>query len=425
MNTKDWVKHTETFEKQLNVNACDYAQFTIEQLMLSARPYHLLKVKKVRYVSDVLRKSPAGILKLRKIGIKSVKEIIKKLYEFVSKNKVEDSAKNNTKTEERTYTAENSFKKLENIFYKIPEYRRNNLVKYYIDAYPCTDKTREIINSCYSSANDKLGDIIRKADPNNEIQISMACKFLDWCNFNLQEEISMLFEKIFDSPRTKEIIESRANNHTLQEIGETSGISRERVRQVVSRARTKISSYLREMRILPKIYADKNGQNIITRKDLELISGKNAAVLIYFLKDIRGTWFKYDSQLDVFTGNDISSKIKEYVDSLPDVIHKTELKTVLDTANDKYGLNPSLLKKAIDNAYKTTGDVLHKSRLTLAKIYDSVLRKYYPNGIHVYDDNEIATLRQHVYKEYGNIRDLYITLPSINIRGQSYNFVVL
>ena len=299
-----------------------------------------------------------------------------------------------------------TLKKLEKYYYQIPSLRRNNAAKYYIDAYSYDENTRSLLTKCYSSPDDVLGAIIYSINVEDSVQVMLAKQFLKWCMFDLSQEIAELFDKIYTNPRIRTVIESRARGLTLNDLGKQLGITRERVRQIEAKAKSRFVRQAGRLKIMSKLYADQNGQSIITLEDVESVSGKNASALIYLLKDSKGSAYTYDHQLDAFVigDNDFSSRIQDYIDSLPDVLHKADYADALKTAYEEYDLDTEYVVKAINEVYKTTGDVLHRSRLSLAKIYDAILRKYYSAGIHVYDDNEIDDLRQHIYTDYGSIK---------------------
>lgn len=296
-------------------------------------------------------------------------------------------------------------KKIENLIYQIPSERRHNSSKFYIEAYTYDENLRKELSNCYSPDNDELDSIVASIDPDNALQIRNAEHFLAWCSFDLSKEISDLFSKVYTSPRMKTVIEGRANRQTLNDLGEGLGITRERVRQIEAKAKRIFTRLQSRIRIMPKLYAEQNGQTIITLEDIESVSGENSAALIYFLKSLDSSVFTYDAQLDTFVvGNsDLSSRIQDYLDSLPDVLRKNELADALRSAKEDYDLDPEYVSKAISEVYKTTGDVLHRTRLSLAKIYEATLRKHFEKGIHVYDNGEINRLRQCIYEDYGEI----------------------
>ena len=61
------------------------------------------------------------------------------------------------------------------------------------------------------------------------------------------------------------------------------------------------------------------------------------------------------------------------------------------------------VRKSFLNAYRLTGTLYHRHRLSLASIYEKILEKYYPDGLKVYDADEIKKFRELVASEYGDI----------------------
>lgn len=299
---------------------------------------------------------------------------------------------------------------LEKIFYQIPSFRKNNCAKNYINTFSYDDNTRDALAQCYASEDEKLESILETINTGKKTQVELAEKFLNWCAFDLKKEIALLFEKIYTSPRIQTIIEGRANDLTLNELGEKLGITRERVRQIELKAKKVFIYHQSIIKIMPKIFADQNGYPIITLETIRAISGEHSAALIYLLKGIKNR-FVFDQILNVFVfgEKDLSSEIQYFIDTLPDILHKSDIQDLFEIARKDYGFEKKYVEQILFEEYDQTGDVLHRSRLSLAKVYDSVLQKYYSSGIHVYDDNEIDDLRQHIYNEYGDIN-----LPSSN-----------
>ena len=302
-------------------------------------------------------------------------------------------------------------KRLEGYRNEIPSHRRNNAIRHYIDAFSYDENTRSKLLNLYSSQDDMLGTVVNSIDVEDSTMVTIAERFLKWCTFDLSQEITELFGKIYTDPRIQTVVEGRANHLTLNEIGELLGVSRERVRQIEAKAKRTFDRHDGRIRIMPKLYAEQNGQSIITLEDIASVSGENTAALVFLLKDCEGSTYTYDHQLDafVFGDNDLSSRIQDFVDTLPDVLHRTDYAEIINIAQEAYDLDSEYVEKAINEVYRTTGEVYHRSRLSLARIYEAILRKYYSSGIHVYDDNEIDGLRKHIYDDYGDI-----SLPSNN-----------
>ena len=316
---------------------------------------------------------------------KKITPIMESFYDFNKRN-------------ERTH-------QLEQVLKEIPLTRQHCCCKYFIEAFTYDDATRRKISSFYSSENAVLSSIVDSIDANNPSCIVLGERFLKWCAYDLEAQINELFEKLYSNDRIKQVIEARSQKKTLNDVGNQLGVTRERVRQIESKAVRAFSRYQSQIRIMRKLYAEQNGQGIITQEDIEEVSGSNAAALIFLLRQTESTFYSYDTTLDAFVvgDGDLATRIQDYVDTLPDVIHKRDLQSVLETAKQEEDLDPLYLEKAITEAYRLTGDVYHKARLSLKSIYEETLQTYYPGGIHVYDDEEIATLRSRIAEEYGDI----------------------
>lgn len=98
------------------------------------------------------------------------------------------------------------------------------------------------------------------------------------------------------------------------------------------------------------------------------------------------------------------SHIQEYVDELPDTFNESQLDNYLYKGHVEYGHSEELTKKIIEDNFGKTGDVYHRSRLTLVRVYEDILKKYYSNGIWVYSDEQIDDFRKHVRNDYGDIK---------------------
>lgn len=294
---------------------------------------------------------------------------------------------------------------LEQVLKGIPLMRQHCCCKYFIEAFTYDETSRRKIRSFYSSENAELSSIVNSIDADDPSCILLAERFLKWCAYDLEAQINELFEKLYSNERIKQVVEARSQKKTLNDVGNQLGVTRERARQIELKAVRSFSRFQSQIRIMGKLYAEQNGQGIITQEDIEEISGRNAAALIFLLRQTESTFYSYDTTLDAFVvgDSDLATRIQDYVDTLPDVIHKRDLQNILESAKQEEDLDPAYLEKAIAEAYRLTGDVYHKARLSLKSIYEGTLQTYYPGGIHVYDDDEIATLRNRITEEYGDI----------------------
>ena len=91
------------------------------------------------------------------------------------------------------------------------------------------------------------------------------------------------------------------------------------------------------------------------------------------------------------------------LDELPNIITKSKLKGIVCDVSESCDIPESVIEKAITDSYRLTGDTYHRSSLTLRAVYESILEKYYPDGILVYNDSELTKFRELVKKEYGEL----------------------
>lgn len=110
--------------------------------------------------------------------------------------------------------------------------------------------------------------------------------------------------------------------------------------------------------------------------------------------------------MDVFIlGDDsLSSRVQAYLETIPDIISTSQLPAILAAASEDEDIPAEMLERGIKETYRITGEVYHRTRLSLASIYTSIIGEFYPNGIHAYDDNEIARFRQLVFERYGDVK---------------------
>ena len=294
-------------------------------------------------------------------------------------------------------------KELLNVIKDIPAERMGTYAIGYINAYSDNEDIRNNLQQFYQSEKAYLGEI-----PNSRMAISekqkTVLRFLKWCSFDIGQDIQQLFNQVFLKSNMKTVVEMRARNNTLEITGNALGLTRERIRQIEVKAKRLFGHWYGRTRILSKITAIRNGDNVLTPVELQDYLGEYTTELLYLLRTTDGLPYMYDSQLDVFVIDDegLSARIQAYVDELPDVIGKKKIQGILEEGQER-GLSMEVLEKAIHEGYKLTADTYHRVRLSLAAMYSVVLNKYYENGIKAYDDDELAQFREYVIDEFGNV----------------------
>lgn len=288
----------------------------------------------------------------------------------------------------------------------IPYFRKNNKCIGYINAYVLDEDKRNRLLSFLPDDDSLLRTILDKNIPKDVEGHLLLKRFLEWCKFDLNKEIESVFQKIYTRERTKTVVQLRAQRYTLEQIGTVLGVTRERVRQIELKARNTFAYWQSRTRVISKISADQNGDPVITPEEIESYCGTNVNELLFFLRGYESSSYTYDYQFDVFVvGNEsLRERVLLYVENLPDIISTSNISEIIKAAQETEDLPEDMLKIAIADAYRLTGDVYHRTRLSLASVYTAILKEHYPYGMNAYDDNEIETFRGYVKSAYGNVK---------------------
>lgn len=290
------------------------------------------------------------------------------------------------------------------LFEAIPHYRKALNAYSFINAFSIKDDARHALKSL-CSAQDPLSGIIQSSQCESEPVFDLLCKFLKWCRFDLPTELNDLLNNIYSNDRIRRVIELRSQKHTLEQIGTELNVTRERIRQIEANAKRRFTHLQSRVGIISKISAERDGDSILTPLEIEEYCGSHTEELLFFLRNCPCNAYSYDSQLDVFVVGDdsLSAHVQNYTESLPDYFNKNSLTRILQEAEDIENLPSELLLKCIEENYRLTGDTYHRSRLSLAKIYENILKEYYPEGFKAYDCSELNKLRELIEQDYGKI----------------------
>ena len=295
---------------------------------------------------------------------------------------------------------------LQSLLKSIPVRRRKLRAEGFVYAFTASAYDRKSILDIYGCGGATLDEIVDHTDRINAVSFELVKQFLQWCSFDLDEELEEAYGAIFKKPRTMEIVKLRSEKHTLEEVGAQFGVTRERVRQIESKAVITFSQWDSRLRVLEKISADRDHDMVLTATEIsDYFEKTDTSILLHLLRLAEGINFYYDDQLDVFVMGDssLSERVQTYVENLPEVIRTSDVESILTTAEKIYGVPSEMLEKAFYENYKLTGDVYHRSRLTLGAMYAQILEKYYPKGFMVYDPAALQEFREHVVEVFGDV----------------------
>lgn len=287
----------------------------------------------------------------------------------------------------------------------IPAERRKKRAIPYIRAFTMDESKRTVLMGLCKDEATTILEMVSNLTPKQQDATVLLEKFYSWCSFDLLSEIEGVFAKIFSKENYKIVIQGRAQNQTLEYVGRVIGVTRERIRQIENKVKKRFAWYQSRIRIISKISAERNGDQVLTPYEIEQYCGDYAQELLFLLQSYESPNYTYDKQLDLFIlgNNSLSEQVNQYIESLPDYVHEDRLPVIIRTASEDAELPTEMVEKAFLDAYRLTGATYHRARLSLAVIYQQVIRKYYPHGIHVYDAEEIAHFRDIIRAEYGDV----------------------
>lgn len=266
-------------------------------------------------------------------------------------------------------------------------------------------------------------------DSNTENLTNLAKELEAFQNWMGGVDLPALCKKAF-SPnmsmrdRIFDVLTLRAAGHTLEEIAQQYGLTRERVRQIEKRGLYNIKSRLSNSKydLIALVSAYRNGDHILLKNEVaETIGSENADLLWYCAtrtEDKGRTYFldskivHYDSthnaifvfyketqeEFVAISANEISEAL---INSLPDLIETSTLKEELKSLAIEHGLLPELFILEAAKQYKEAGIYSYKGRLTVVQMCDFVLKKRFQNGYKISDETDSGLFMKYLVEFFG------------------------
>lgn len=439
---------SETLAELYNCNPKDYKGIGIEKLIIaSTRVLNCLRRHNIFYVDELLNCTGEEILGINNWGRKCSEDLDAALCDFFKSFNDEI----NDKEELRLVARTGMFKLLENntkySHETIQKYREARellgpeLVISILDGDPyikvifemaskfCLNVNKnhyldilvsEIPKSRLNTSFKKLGSIYSRNDVNFELESEndenlssfieknilayvnndyRIKRFIDWCRYDLNSELDRyIVENVRE--RDYEVLRCRIDGMTLEEVGNKQEVTRERIRQIEKKVIKQLHSWFLRNRFFDRLLIDLNAESFVSCDRIKDLLENNGDIVSFIYQHVDAE--NYFKDLNGFVLNhDKYMECREYVDDLPETINEKDLEQVLTRAEDELNEHDDLIKTIIASEYRKTGDIFHKSRLTLANIYSDVLKTHFQQGIHISDEQEISQFKKYVFNDYG------------------------
>lgn len=433
---------------QIN-NLTPYKNISIADLNFSARVRHCLKRSGYRTLADLLKSSQQEILCLRNFGKGSFDNLISTLKKFFTPQKKEiltkplrlaneelddflrNAALNHDPQIDLIIAAFEKFcdsVTIKSTFRNLPEEFRDKRVRSFFLA--CGLKK----NNFFVDLPDDLtlSELPEYLSENNfAFDVAELKKFVDELNFDVRVATKKMFTSLFENERGFEIVRRRAGGATLEQVGKEFGLTRERIRQIESKAARKFSHPKKgAKKIFYFIHALTDGKFFLTLDDAKnFLDDKDTEMIWFFvikaLKDEenRGTKrFNYDKESDteIFNYDKESNAFvfhhgavldeESLIKNLPDIMEEKFFEeTITNLAREKnYPLD--LIKIKVSKIYKRSGKFFHRGSLTLTFKCGYVLKERFPSGYKIAD--EVSYLR---FVRY--LKEIFDENPPVNQRA--------
>lgn len=217
-------------------------------------------------------------------------------------------------------------------------------------------------------------------------------------------------KNILYKPRNKEVILERANGKTLEEIGESLGITRERTRQIEFKPRNDIERWLVSRD--SDIYSDIGRSNgLMNQEKAAAVLGEDEWAIVKYViarnSDTDKLPWKFFEPLGIVY-HTVSP-------TLPDLLDKTRqkmeskrsssiVKSFTETIQSHgYGFWDEKMTNEYFKAcnYNIIDKTLQYGKITIGKAILFVSKKYYPEGIKITDTEALKDFVGYIDKEFG------------------------
>jgi len=221
-------------------------------------------------------------------------------------------------------------------------------------------------------------------------------------------DIARAYEKAVTSDRVLVVLQLRQEGHTLAEVGNLLHLTRERVRQLESKAIRLFSISLKHTRtnVIGYIHALLDGDLMIHKEEMaSYITDRNHLDLLWacIINDVFDCdAYNYQKQYDAIVFKQDNAGIEEkIVNGLPSFIFKDELEELIQHVVKEKGAWEEKIRIDIKRRYKVYGSLYSERRPTVVFICDWVLKNRFANGFKVNDETDAKRFLDYIRDVFG------------------------
>lgn len=212
--------------------------------------------------------------------------------------------------------------------------------------------------------------------------------------------------------RNIDILYRRISGETLAASCKKYGLTREAARQIEIKYLKKFRQFSGEfsgsvIRML-RLYAQNN--SYISVMEIKTIINQYSDAFIYLLKICESADINYIPELDIFEFIDELDWYEEIITcarEIPDTIESEKFETYLHDIHNRirdFGIHiPTYyIDKIAKSGFQKQGKFYTRTKLMLQDKYQRIIEKYYPNGIAIYNEDDLSHFREYYAVMFGD-----------------------
>ena len=294
---------------------------------------------------------------------------------------------------------------------------RKSVLRRYTSEHITTQVVGEEVSAILGDQMLQLKDLAKAIDEaiSEPTQIRACIEFAEWTAMDLALVADQTVDYCFDQKngRYVEVLYQRALGKTLEELGIQENVTRERVRQMETKAlRLFMAAVARsKCEVILTTSALLGGLPVLKKDDFaKVLSNKNTELLWYALEkgEMNCDEYHFDANIgSVVIGNTRPlCDIEEVLKQLPEGMFIDEAEAIIEELAGCDLHFKELLRIEIERRYKKHGKYLHRSRLTVLEICDYILKHRFPNGYKIADADYEEQFRRHMQDLFGKVNGL-------------------